>query len=651
MKRLLYILLLLISVPGAGQTLADTVKLGEVFVTSARQVTDRAIYVRNIDSLVLVNAKQSDLSDLLQKHSSLYIKSYGVGGLSTASFRGTSASHTQVMWNGLNVNSPLWGQTDLSLLPVFFTDEVSLFYGSSSLLKTSGGLGGCISLNNIPEWNSGKQIAFSQSAGSFGYQLSQLKTGFSGKKFVSNTRVFYEKAKNNFRYYDDASGLFDYTRQKNAGYVKNGLLQEFYYKIGSRQFTGLKVMSNWGDRNLPPIMSFRGASRYENQKDHLLSIIGEWKYYGSRSSLSVNSGYTRNALEYFLSNSTPESVFVNYDTESVSNVLANKADYRLNFSERTSFKSSLDVQLTKARYTDIKENEGFDVQQSDISLQSSLHHAFNSGFSGYMLAQPKILDGELMPFIAAAGLEYHLTPTREYTIRTNLGRNLHVPNLNDKYFNPGGNKDLLPEIGYQADMGIQVNRNWGEIRYQLEVTGFAALIDNWILWHPSEFRYWTADNVQRVFSRGAEINTQVKGNTAYFKYQVKGNYAYTRTTNQEKESAAYGMQLIYIPRHVGNLQVFLEKQSYSLFWTLHNTGSRYASTLEDRMHRISSHFLMDLGAGKTITFKKQSLDINFRLKNVMNTKYQIIDQRAMPGRNFLISVSYKFSPVSGTATE
>ncbi len=644
MRRLLAILFVICPfAKGIGQSLADTVRLHEVFVTSARQVTERAFYIKSIDSIVLANTSGTDLSELLQKYSFLYIKSYGAGGLSTASFRGTSASHTQVLWNGFNINSPLWGQTDLSMMPVFFTDEVSLFYGSSSLAKTSGGLGGCISLNNSPDWNAGTQLSLAQTAGSFGYYLSQLKAGFSRNRFVSSTRLFYDRAKNNFRYYDNASGLFDYIRQKNADYHKEGFLQEVYYKISSRQFAGLKVMSVWADRNLPPIMSFSGASRYENQKDNMLNIIGEWKYYSANSNLTFHSGLIRNSLSYILTNTNPGGTFVNYDTENRSNVFANKLNFQHNFTPNSVLKTFVEANFTSARYSDLKENTGFDVQQSDINLQSSFHRIFNPAVSGYLLAQQKMLDGKLMPFIAAAGLEIQPWINQGLTIRANMGRNLHVPNLNDRYFNPGGNHDLKPETGYQADAGVQFVKTLNNVRFQLEVTGFTAWINDWILWHPSEYRYWTADNVQQVFSRGAEVNAGLKGDLGSVTWQLKGNYAFTRTTNEESESPSKGMQLIYIPKNVSNLQLFLEKGTYSSSISFHNTGSRYTSTTESEAYQLPSYFLLDFALGKKFDIKQHALNFNLKLNNILNKQYQVIEQRAMPGRNFLVGLSFNFS--------
>lgn len=67
-----------------------------------------------------ISHKTRSLAELLTDHTSIYIKSLGTGALSTASFRGTSASQTRVNWNGINITPPLSGTFDFSQIPVFF---------------------------------------------------------------------------------------------------------------------------------------------------------------------------------------------------------------------------------------------------------------------------------------------------------------------------------------------------------------------------------------------------------------------------------------------------------------------------------------------------------------------------------------------------
>lgn len=84
------------------------------------------------------------LSDKLINETSLYLKTYGNNQLSTIAIRGSTASQTAILWNGININSPTLGQTDFSLIPLFLFDEISLRYGTASALYGSDAIGGSI---------------------------------------------------------------------------------------------------------------------------------------------------------------------------------------------------------------------------------------------------------------------------------------------------------------------------------------------------------------------------------------------------------------------------------------------------------------------------------------------------------------------------
>lgn len=648
-KYLVIWLLLTLTLNLKAQSLKDTVKLSEVYVTSKRQVTERAFYIKNIDTLALASASNTDMSLLLLKNSSLYIKSYGNSGLATASFRGTSASHTQVLWNGMNINSPLGGQTDLSLIPVFFVDEVSLYYGSSSLAKTSGGLGGCINMTNNPTWNSGNNLSFTQLFGSYGYLLSQAKFSHSSTKFVSTTRLFLDKAKNDFRYYNSENGSFHYERQKNADYFKDGFLQEFYYKINKRQFAGIKIMNTCSDRELPPIMStpFK-EGRMEYQKDNNLNLTAEWKYYGDKSNMLYSFGYVRSNLVYRVYN--PESnsgnLGGNYNNRRVSEVIFNNFNFQYNITSKSVIKSSANLISTRAAYQNIEEDSIFNVERNDLALQTSLHQELSQKLSVYMLIQQKVVDAQLKPFVAGTGLEFKINKPGNLVFRTNLGRNFHNPNLDDIYFSYIANKNLKPEVGLQADAGIQSNFNMNSIAYQFEVTAFTASVENWILWQQTgNGGLWMARNIKQVLSRGLEVNGGIKGELSNLIYQLKGNYSFTRTTNEDESHPGYGMQLPYIPRHVGNLLLLLDKNGYSVEISGHYTGERYTSSAEVNTHLLESYFIVDASLGKKLKIKDFPIDINLRINNIFNKQYQVIRQRAMPGINYSVSLCTNLSNI------
>ena len=133
MRQLFCILLILCAANLSAQNTAYTIDIEQVGVVAHRPIRELGMQKSLIDSTALRDNIALSLSDVLTYNSSIFIKQYGRATLSTASFRGTSPSHTQVTWNGMRLNSPMLGMTDFSMIPSYFIDEASLLHGSSSV--------------------------------------------------------------------------------------------------------------------------------------------------------------------------------------------------------------------------------------------------------------------------------------------------------------------------------------------------------------------------------------------------------------------------------------------------------------------------------------------------------------------------------------
>ena len=92
------------------------------------------------------------------------------------------------------------GQSDLSLIPAGFIDDIQILYGSASLAVNSGGMGGTINLETRPVWLHETSVDLNAGAGSFGRfsGLAKIRTGNS--RFQSSTRIMIQSSENNFRY-------------------------------------------------------------------------------------------------------------------------------------------------------------------------------------------------------------------------------------------------------------------------------------------------------------------------------------------------------------------------------------------------------------------------------------------------------------------
>ena len=96
----------------------------------------------------VINRNASSLTSLLQYNTVIYFKENGLGMVSSPSFRGTTAQQTAVLWNGININSQLNGQTDFNVLNTRDFGSISVKAGGGSVAYGSSAIGGTIHLNN-----------------------------------------------------------------------------------------------------------------------------------------------------------------------------------------------------------------------------------------------------------------------------------------------------------------------------------------------------------------------------------------------------------------------------------------------------------------------------------------------------------------------
>src|SRR6188768_3346940 len=108
MTRIAFFIILMVSTNSAFAQVGDTTYLKEVRVYGI-PVTSYSTGSK-IEHL-LNGSEVMTASDKLINETSFYFKTYGNNQLSTIALRGTSASQTAVLWNGININAPTLGQT------------------------------------------------------------------------------------------------------------------------------------------------------------------------------------------------------------------------------------------------------------------------------------------------------------------------------------------------------------------------------------------------------------------------------------------------------------------------------------------------------------------------------------------------------------
>ncbi len=639
-RWIIFIIAILATKPSVSQEVMDSIHLPSVEIKSfiSSPLTPGSKFL--ISEEMLQQNRSFSLGELLSLSTPIFIKSYGLGGLATASFRGTTASHTKVYWEGMNINSPMIGQSDFSLIPVFFIDEVAVYPGSSSLNQGGGALGGAIAINSRPEWNKKSNIELMVEGGSF----STLRTYFSLSQILGQTslklRLYRENAKNDFPFLNTASGTFETERQKNAALNKVGGLLDINRILNRKNDISLHIWLQRVDRNLPPIMSYSGIGREEFQIDEEFRAVGQWNHFGERFSSTVKLGGSLVRNRYHLSNKTPLGSVVNYDTDGESLNAFSRWDSRWELSETMFIKGRLEANYDRVNIFDKKTDLGYSADRGTTLFQLSGHKQLGP-MTAYVLLQQTLVSDSEIPIIYAGGLNIIVDEESRFETGANFSRNYNIPSLNDLYWVPGGNRNLRPEKGHIGDVYFKFkSKNSKFWKTVLGTSIFAGLMDDWILWRPSDFRFWTAENIQSVFTRGIEFTSNVNFHYAEEKeIWLKAIYSFTRTTD---ESESRKSQLIYIPIHKGNVLLGWKYRNFSARYILEITGERFTNS-ENRAtrHRLPTFSIHSLNIQYTMKVRKVDMDFNLRVNNLFNESYQAILWRAMPGRHFSLSANFR----------
>lgn len=648
LQILCLMVIMLVVTEGSGQMLTDTVRVREVNVLAKRKVDEAGLKITRPDSMQRASFITADLSELLSDYSPVFIKSYGKGSMATASFRGAAATHTQVFWNGMNLNSPMRGLADLSLVPVYFTDGMYLLHGGSSMTKGSGALGGSIHLENTPDWSSKLSMEGMAEAGSYGARKTFFKLTLGNERLQSSTRLFYETAENNFSFYNTGVMPNKNDTLEGAGFLKGGILQEFYLRHAGNNVSGLRLWLQGSDRNLPQLMSYQGSEREEYQTDLQFRAQYDWKKYTDGLNYHFFTGLNTTRLNYY--RATPTFDFVNEDSESRELGFLNHLRIFRQFDDETYVTMSLDANYYEVnalnRITDI----GFEKYRLETSLMMNMHLKPSEMFAMFVLIRADFYDDDMVPLIPSAGIEWQLSRNLPLVLRANAARNFHKPTLNELYWIPGGNPDLESEDGYTGDVSLSAAFGGDKLTFSNEVTGYLSLIKNWISWQPavSGAYYWEADNIREVFSRGIEYQYKASLRTGPVTFRSGGNYSFTRTANQNAVNSAdesRGKQLIYIPKHKGGAYLSASWNRFTLKFDLNGVGRRYttSSNRESAYEQVlNPYWLGKLSAGKQIEYRDVQMNLKLTVDNLFDQSYQSILWRPMPGRHYALSVALNF---------
>lgn len=559
------------------------------------------------DSVIRKNG--NSLTDLLRFNTNIYFKENGYGMVSSPSFRGTNASQTAVVWNGININSQLNGQVDFNLLSTSNYNNVTIRNGGGSVQYGSGAIGGSIHLANTLNFDKHSDHNIRLDYGSYDTKRASYNASFSNEKLAINVGAAYLDSDNDYK-------ILGTDRKNENGAFKNlDLNFNLGYLVSNKDILKLYYQSFYSDRAFSSTLLAPSNSKYETE-DYRAMV--EWRHLHKTYTSTLKVAYLSEIFKYF----------ENRDLDNYSKGRATTYLIKHRFEKHLTEAITFNV-ITDYAYINAEGNSFDDPTRNAFSATAIFSHALNDKLNYNLNIRKDIISDFESPFVASADFRYQLLSF--YALKLNASKNFRVPTFNDLYWNPGGNLDLKPEESYQIDLGHQFNFKNSEVKFN----AFYIKTSNLIQWRPNaETGYWNPVNVANSSQYGLELEASVRKQlNENHKFLLSSSYAYTIANDDDKDQS-----LFYVPKHKINASLAYDFKALQCFYQHLINGEVQIIGGDLRGYNVAN-----LGVDYRLNNNgKLKYTLGLRVNNIYNKYYENVALRPMPNRNYNLNLNLNF---------
>lgn len=650
--------------------------INEAQVYADRPMKEIGVQKTSLDSIKLKENIALSIADVLTFNSSIFVKNYGRATLSTVAFRGTSASHTQVSWNGMKINNPMLGMTDFSMIPSYFIDDASLLHGTSSVNETGGGLGGSVKLSTVPASADGFGLQYIQGVGSFKTFDEFLRLTYGNAKWQVSTRAVLSSSANDFKYrnHDKKENIYDENMNiieqyypietnKSGAFRDFHLLQEVYYNTLKGDRFGLNAWYINSNRELPLLTTdYSDATEFDNrQREQTFRGIITWDHLRSDWKLSAKGGYIFTWMAYDYKRDVGNGIMADMTrSRSTINTIYGQAEGEYYIEKKWLFTASLSAHqhFVTSKDKNIIRQDGdkaiVGYQKGRIELSGAISAKWKPiermGIS--LVLRDEMYGTTFTPIIPALFIDGVICQKGNIVAKASVSRNYRFPSLNDLYFLPGGNPDLKNESGWSYDAGVSFSAGKeGVFTISGSATWFDSYIHDWIIWLPTTKGFFSPKNIKDVHAYGVEIDGKLDWIFAReWKLDIGATFSWTPSINNgEPVSIAdqsVGKQLPYVPEYSSSINGRIAWRGWAFTYKWCYYSERYTMSSNDisLTGKLPTYFMSNIVLEKNLNFKWADLSLKGAVNNLFNEEYLSVLSRPMPGINFeiFIGITPKF---------
>lgn len=583
--------------------------------------------IQRIDSTTLLQFQFSSLIDVLQFNTPMAFKNYGPGQLATVSFRGTSASHTAVLWNDIDINQPNLGQTDFSTLPVAGFDRLAVQYGSSASVAGSGAVGGSVLLGSAGEWRKGIGVSLGQQLSSFRNNQTQV-----GVRYGSSLGNRWDLSGKTFAYRSQFNNDYPYRERRNyflerSETAQRGLVQDLFFRHKNGRQVSVNAWLTDNDLVITP-QDTVARERTRMQSARLLASY-------EANQLTLRLGWIRDRFDYAKSNfdlpsrtqtdrflARAEREFAlwpgNSQVQTILRVGGEWSHYR---TVTDGYGGQLITENRQNLYALLR------VQTPRWLVSANVRQAYVTRFNP--------------PLTPSLGAECKLIRQSRFllTAKGSVGRSYRVPTLNERYWLVLGNPNLRSESGLNLEAGLLASL---ALTNYLTLTADAAAyrnrVDDWSYWNPD--LGYKVENLQLVVAQGGELNTTLSYARSGWQTGFRAGYALTHSSQQRAYNTyagdLIGKQLPYVPIHNGTLNAWVARHKTRLTLQAQASSRRYITFDESQF--VKGTLLTNVLLETTLRLGPVPVRVQGQVNNLFDTLLFSVKRNALPGRNFSINL-------------
>lgn len=573
----------------------------EVGVTfSATRTTERATdvsaSVSTIDQEQIERLPVGNVTDLLQTLPGLHITSNGgFGGAESIILRGASNTQTLVLIDGVPVNNPMLGGSDLSNLTIDGIGRIEVVKGPYTTLWGADAMAGVVQIFTAPGARTDDMIQVG--AGNYGTARADFSWGTGAGETglgLSGSWLQTDGVRENSDY--DGFTVVGRWDERVAGGLLTLTSRVYDYDLG-----------------VPGSTAFPTPNDSQNSRAWISSLA--WSRESLRNRDTLRLGYWNQDIEFNYTD------FFGAPQHSIGEPSFMGAGWQHDFiGDESEVSLGIDWQRFEGDFNDSSLGR-YSAENDQKSVFGQVQwRPGDWRFVGSARWQDEdLFDSETTWRVGAT----RLFAGGRWGAWANYATGYRVPTFNELYYPGSGNPDLSPETSKSWEVGAFNELESGDV---INLVYFHNDFEDLIEWREISQFVWQPVNIADATTQGVEISVR----------RDHGERWFERCGLSKLDWSTDGDPLLRRPDWTANYSLGFEGGRTRAQLDFVYVGDRLDAVTFPGPNEVGSYYLLNLGATHQVT---DDIDVWVRANNLLDRDYEAAANYPAPGLNFTAGIS------------